>query len=356
MKQSFSCFRNECPKEKPPVDGLVFGEQFTDHMFLMDYDQEQGWHDGRIVPYGPLELDPAAGVLHYSQTMFEGLKAYRAQDGRVLLFRPDKNEERARMTALRICIPPLPEGTMVEAVKQLVAIDQEWIPEGKGNSLYIRPFIFATEPFLGVRDSKQYKFVVILSPVGPYFAEGMAPTRIFVEDEYVRAAPGGTGHAKIGSNYVGALKAQEKAHEKGYSQVLWLDSKEHRYVEEIGTSNAFFVINGEVITAPLGGTILPGITRDSVIHLLREWGVPVHEKRLSIDQVYQAHQRGELDEMFATGTAAVISPVGELGWEDKVMRINEGRVGALSKRLYDELCALQLGEVADPYNWVVEVK
>lgn len=356
MKQTFSITKTQNPKAKPDTDSLSFGTRFTDHMFLMDYDPERGWHDGRIVPYGPISLDPAASVLHYAQEMFEGLKAYRTKDGGVQLFRPEKNEERAKRTCERICIPPLPDGAMVEAVKALVAVERDWVPDKENTSLYIRPFIIATEPFLGVRDAYNYLFAVILSPVGPYYKEGLAPTRIYVEDEYVRSVKGGTGEVKIGGNYAVGLRSEKKAHEKGYAQVLWLDGIERRYVEEIGTSNAFFVIDGEVVTAPLLGTILPGITRDSVITLLRSWGIPVSERRLAIEDVYAAYAEGRLSEVFASGTAAVISPVGELCWGDKPMIINGGQIGSLSRRLYDELTGIQYGRVEDRFGWIVPVE
>jgi branched-chain amino acid aminotransferase len=265
------------------------------------------------------------------------------------------NAKRTTRTNERICIPALDEEIFVEAVKAVVDIDADWVPEKEGTSLYIRPFIIATEPFLGVRASKEYLFMIILSPVGAYYKGGLTPTRIFVEDEYVRAAQGGTGYSKIGGNYCAALKSQEKAHNKGYSQVLWLDGVERKYVEEIGTSNAFFVIGDEVITAPLEGTILPGITRDSVIQLMKDWGVKVSERRLSIEDIFEAYDKGTLKEVFASGTAAVISPVGELGWKDRNILINDGRIGDLSQKLYDTLSGIQLGKVEDKFGWTVEV-
>lgn len=356
MKYEFSAIKNVNPKKKPDPDTLAFGTVFTDHMFMMDYDREKGWHNGRIVPYAPISLDPAASVFHYAQEMFEGLKSYKSDDGRILLFRPDMNEKRAKLTCDRICIPALPEGLMVEAVKAIVSADRDWIPEKEGTSLYIRPFIIATEPFLGVRDAYNYLFMIILSPVGPYYKGGLAPTRIFVEDEYVRSVPGGTGSVKIGGNYAVGLRSEQKAHKKGYSQVLWLDGIERKYVEEIGTSNAFFAIDNEVITAPLSGSILPGITRDSVIKLLQSWGMKVCERKLSISEVFEAHEAGRLEEVFATGTAAVISPVGELCWQNKEIIINNGEIGSISQRLYDELTAIQYGRKKDDFGWVVEIE
>jgi len=347
--------KTTAPKAKPDPQTLGFGEVFTDHMFLLDYKEGQGWHAPRIVPYAPIALDPAAAVLHYAQEMFEGLKTYRTEDGGVQLFRPDMNAKRTNVTNDRICIPRIDEGLYVEAIKKVVEVDKDWVPDWPGTSLYIRPFIIATEPFLGVRPSDEYLFLIILSPVGPYYKGGLAPTKIYVEDEYVRAAPGGTGFAKIGGNYAMSLKAQVKAHGKGFTQVLWLDGAERRYVEEIGTSNAFFVIDGEVFTAPNEGTILPGITRDSVITILRDKGIPVREERFTIDEVFAAAERGGLAEVFASGTAAVISPVGEMRWKDKDIVIGGGRIGPLSQELYDTLTGIQSGRLPDKYGWMVRL-
>ena len=355
MKYEFPITRTLSPKQKPNPDTLEFGKVFSDHMFIMNYSEGQGWHDGRIVPYAPITLDPAAAVLHYAQEMFEGLKAYKTKEGKILLFRPDMNAKRTNRTNDRICIPAIDEELFVEAIKAVVQTDADWVPEKEGTSLYIRPFIIASEPFLGVRAAKEYLFMVILSPVGAYYKGGLAPTKIFVEDEYVRAAVGGTGYSKIGGNYVAGLRSQEKAHDKGYSQVLWLDGVERKYVEEIGTSNAFFVIGNEVITAPLEGTILPGITRDSVIHLLKTWGIKVSERRITIEDVFKAYEQGNLSEVFASGTAAVISPVGELCWTDRTITVNEGKIGNLSQRLYDVLSGIQLGKEEDKFGWTVEV-
>jgi len=345
--------RTANPKPKPDAGALGFGEIFTDHMFLLDYDEGKGWHSPRIVPYAPLSLDPAAAVLHYAQEMFEGLKTYLAEDGSARLFRPDMNAARARATCERICIPPIDENLFVEAVKALVREDKDWIPNLPGTSLYIRPFVVATEPFLGVRPALSYKFIIILSPVALYYKEGLAPTKIFVEDEYVRAAKGGTGFAKIGGNYAMGLKSQVKAHDKGCSQVLWLDGVERKYVEEIGTSNAFFVMNGEVFTAPLEGTILPGITRNCVLTLLRDKGIPVREERFTIEEVFAAADKGELSEVFASGTAAIISPVGEMVWKDRTVVINEGKIGEVSQALYDNITGIQTGKLPDKYGWTV---
>ncbi|MBR0597622.1 branched-chain amino acid aminotransferase [Sinanaerobacter chloroacetimidivorans] len=355
MKYEFNITKTTSPKEKPNPDTLEFGTLFTDHMFVMNYTEGKGWHDGRIVPYGPVTLEPAAAVFHYAQEMFEGLKAYKSKEGDILLFRPDKNAERTNRTNERMCIPLIDEELYVEAIKALVHVDSDWIPQKEGTSLYIRPFIIASEPFLGVRASREYLFMIILSPVGPYYKGGLAPTKIFVEDEYVRATPGGTGFAKIGGNYAAGLKSQEKAHDKGYSQVLWLDGAERKYVEEIGTSNAFFVIDNEIITAPLEGTILPGITRDSVIQLLKSWGMKVSERRITIEDVFKAYEEGKLSEVFASGTAAVISPVGELCWKDRKITIHDNQIGTLSQKIYDTLSGIQLGKLEDPFGWTVKV-
>jgi branched-chain amino acid aminotransferase len=358
MGYTFTIEKTTHPKPKPDPNTLKFGRAFSDHMFVMEYDGRSGWRDGRIIPYGPLEIDPAAAVLHYAQELFEGLKAYRTHDGRVLLFRPDKNAERVMNSCDRICIPRLDEGLFVDAVKAIVSVERDWIPDKEGTSLYIRPFIFADEAFIGVHPADHYKFVIICSPVGSYYAApggGLSATSIFVEEEYVRAIPGGTGFAKVGGNYAAALKAQEKAAARGCEQVLWLDAVERAYVEEIGTSNAFFVIDGEVITAPLSGTILPGVTRDSAIELLKKWGVTVSERRLRIADVRAAADGGRLDEVFATGTAAVISPVGRLVFEDGEFGVNGGEIGELSKRLYDRLCGIQTGRLDDDMGWTTQV-
>lgn len=355
MKNKFSVTLTKNPKDKPDPDKLVFGVNFTDHMFVMDYDEGKGWHDGRIVPYAPLELDPASIVFHYGQEMFEGLKAYKTKDGKVQLFRPDMNAKRTNNTNKRMCMPQIDEELFVEAVKAVVDVDKDWIPQKENTSLYIRPFMIATEAKLGVAASKQYKFIIILSPVGPYYEHGLAPTRIYVENEYIRSAMGGTGFAKIGGNYAAAMIAEQKAHDMGFDQVLWLDAKEKKYVEEIGTSNAFFKIDGEIYTSSLVGTILPGITRASMIEVMKDWGYKVNETRFTIDDIFKAGEEGKLEEVFATGTAAVISPVGELFWNGKSLTVNDGKIGELSQRLYDELYGIQTGEKEDTRGWVVPV-
>jgi len=354
----FSLQKTSAPKEKPNPETLKFGKIFTDHMFIMDYSVNNGWHDGRIVPFGPIELSPAAASLHYSQQNFEGLKAYRTRDGRVLLFRPYMNAARVNRTNERMCIPHLPEDVFVESIKELVRLEQDWIPEKPGTSLYIRPFIIADDPFLGVHPAESFKYMIVLSPVGPYYdtQDGeIAAASIFVEEEYIRAAVGGTGFAKVGGNYAGSLKAQAQAKQMGCEQVLWLDAIEHSYVEEIGTSNAFFVIGDEVITPPLLGTILPGVTRDSVIKLLKKWGVEISERKLRIEDVARAAENGTLKEVFSSGTAAVISPVGKLVFKDKSITVGDGHPGPLAKRIYETLSGIQTGKLADDMNWTVEV-
>ncbi len=345
-------------KEKPADESkLSFGDLFTDHMFIMNYTEGQGWHDPRIVPYGPISLDPAAMILHYGQEVFEGMKAYRAEDGRVLLFRPQENFKRLNRSNDRVCIPQVDEALALEALEELVRIEKDWIPHAKDTSLYIRPFVIATDPHLGVRPASEYLFMIILSPVGPYYPEGLDPVKIYVETNYVRTVKGGTGMAKTGGNYAASLKAQAEAKEKKYTQVLWLDGVERRYIEEVGTMNVFFQIGDEIVTPSLDtGSILPGITRMSTIEMLRSWGLPVVERRLSIDEVAEAYDNGTLKEVFGTGTAAVISPVGHLKWGDKIMNINDGKIGALSQKLYDTLTGIQWGKIEDPFGWVVEVK
>lgn len=342
-------------KEKPSLDQLGFGRNFTDHMFIMDYEEGRGWYDPRVVPYQPLVLDPATMVLHYGQEMFEGLKAYKSPEGDVLLFRPEKNAKRVNITNERICMPNIPEEDFVQAIKALVEVEKDWVPEGDGNSLYIRPFIIATDPYLGVRPSLTYKFMIILSPVGAYYKEGINPVKIWVEKEYVRAVRGGTGFAKTGGNYAASLKAQMKAKERGYTQVLWLDGIERKYIEEVGTMNVFFKIGDKVVTPSLSGSILPGVTRDSVIELLRSWDVEVEETQITIDELIQLSEQGELKEAFGTGTAAVISPIGELNYDGRIVTLGNGEIGELTCKIYDEVTGIQTGKIEDRYDWTLRV-
>ncbi len=343
-------------KAKPDWNSLGFGKYFTDHMFIMDYDKGMGWHDAKIVPYQNLSLDPACMVFHYAQEMFEGLKAYRTPDGSVQLFRPDKNIERMNNTNTRLCIPHLEPSDVLDALKALVAVEKEWVPTEDGTSLYIRPFIIATDVQLGVHPSKSYKFMIILSPVGSYYPEGIKPVKIFVEREYVRAVKGGTGYAKVGGNYACSLIGQEKAEKMGYSQVLWLDGIEHKYIDEVGAMNVFFVIDGTVITPALEeGNILPGVTRASCIQLLRSIGYKVEERKISLAEVIEAYNDGKLDEAFGTGTAAVVSPIGLLDTGDAQMTINCGEIGEVAQKLYDTLTGIQWGKLEDTFGWTVKV-
>ncbi|WP_249030323.1 branched-chain amino acid aminotransferase [Tannockella kyphosi] len=343
-------------KEKPDQNNLGFGKYFTDHMFMMDYTEGVGWHDARIVPYGPIPMDPGSMVLHYAQETFEGLKAYRHQDGKVTLFRPYMNAARMNRSNDRLCMANIPEDMFVEAIDALLNVEQEWIPSVEETSLYIRPFMYATEVNVGVHAAKTYSFVIILSPVGAYYSEGVNPVKIWVEDEYVRAVKGGTGFAKCGGNYAASIIAQEKAESKGYTQVLWLDGVERKYVEEVGTMNVMFVIDGKVVTSPLQGSVLPGVTRDSIITLLKSWNVTVEERLLSIDELYKAARNGSLKEAFGTGTAAVISPIGQLCYKEEEIIINNFETGALTQKIYDTLTGIQWGNQEDVFNWNHEVK
>lgn len=348
--------RTKHPKTKPADESkLGFGNYYTDHMFVMNYDEGQGWHDPRIVPYAPVELDPAAMCLHYGQEVFEGLKAYRCANGEIRLFRPDKNMARLNVSNDRLCIPAIDEAFAVEAIKALVKVDEDWIPTAEGTSLYIRPFIFATDAHVGVHPAKHLLFMIILSPVGAYYPEGLNPVKIYVETNYVRAVKGGMGFTKTGGNYAASLKAQDEAEKVGYTQVLWLDGVERKYIEEVGTMNVFFVLDGEVVTPALQGSILGGITRMSCIEILKSWGLNVSERRISIDELSKAYDEGRLLEAFGSGTAAVISPIGELKWGEKVMNINNGKIGDISQKLYDTLTGIQWGKIEGPAGWSVRV-
>ena len=348
--------RTTCPKEKPQDESkLGFGKKFTDHMFVMDYTEGEGWHDARIVPYAPFQLDPATVVFHYAQEIFEGMKAYRTADDTIQLFRPECNAKRMQDSADRLCIPKIPVEDYIQAVEALVDVERDWVPHSDGASLYIRPFVFANDVGLGVHASKHYIFCIICAPSGAYYAEGINPVRIYVEDEYIRAAPGLTGFTKCGGNYAASLISQVKAHELGYEQTLWLDGVEHKYVEEVGSMNCFFKIDGTVYTAPTVGTVLPGVTRMSCIELLKHWGIPVSEERLPIADVMKASHDGKLEEVFGTGTAAVISPVGELRYEGDVAHINNGEIGEVTHKLYNTLTGIQWGKLPDELGWTVKV-
>lgn len=342
-------------KAKPNQEALGFGQCFTDHMFTMRWNRQQGWHEARIEPYSAFTLDPAAMVFHYGQAIFEGMKAYRGKDDQIFLFRPQDNFTRMNQSAMRLCMPRFPQERVLQALRAMVYLDQEWVPRAEGATLYIRPTMIATEPALGLRAAEEYLFFIICCPVGAYYTGGFSPTKIYVEDTFVRAVPGGVGNAKTAGNYAASLKAQSQAHDKGFTQVLWLDAIEHRYVEEVGTSNIFFLIDGTLITPPLEGSILPGITRDSVLTLARGWGYPVEERRITIDEVLAAGANGSLQESFGTGTAAVISPVGEFYYREATVKVNNGVAGDLAKRLYTELQDIQFGRCQDPYQWRVRV-
>lgn len=344
-------------KKSKPSSGqyLGFGKIFTDHMFIMDYVEGIGWHNPRIEPYHDLSLDPACMVFHYAQEMFEGLKAYHGKDGTVNIFRPYKNAHRAYLSAERLCIPPVDEDDFVEACSALVKVDKDWIPDDEGTSLYIRPFIIATDEFLGVAPSNTYKFIIILSPSGSYYKNGLEPVNIWIEDEYVRAVRGGIGFAKTGGNYAASLIGQTKAHAEGYSQVLWLDGVERKYIEEVGAMNIFFKINGVLITPMLSGSILAGVIRDSVIELSKSMGVKVEERRISVDEVVEAAHNGTLEEVFGTGTAAVISPVGKLRYKNEVFTIHDDTIGELSAALYKKITDIQNDRCDDRLNWRYKV-
>ena len=342
---------NEC-KAKPDAKSLGFGRHMADHMFVMAWSQEKGWHDAEIKKYADFALDPAAMVLHYGQAIFEGLKAFRGNDDRIHLFRPTANFERMNRSAERMCMPPIPVDEVMKGLRMLIETDTDWVPNVQGASLYIRPTMIATEPALGVRPSNSYLFYIISCPVGAYYPEGFDPVKIYVTDKYVRAVPGGVGAAKTAGNYAASIMAAVEAQKAGYTQVLWLDAVERKYVEEVGTMNIFFAIGDEIITPPLTGSILPGITRESVIQLLADWGIKVVERRITIDEVFTAAEDGQLKEIFGTGTAAVISPVGSLHFNDRDCTVNGGQTGQLSQRLFDQLQGIQYGEQPDNHHWV----
>ena len=360
MNWQFPVTRTTHPKPRPEDDTkLGFARYFTDHMFVIDYDEGQGWHDGRVVPHEPILIEPASCVLHYAQMMFEGMKAYRTPTGEIQLFRPEENAKRMNRTNERMCIPEVPEGLLIAGVRAVLEQDLDWMPSVPGTAMYVRPYIFGDEVSFSVLPAKHYRFMIILSPTGSYYAAndgGLSTTRIYVQDEYIRAARGGTGFAKCGGNYGGGMRASKDAIKYNCKDVLWLDAAENKYVEEIGTSNAFFRIADEVITAPLdSGTILPGITRNSVIQLLKKWGVKVTERKLSIDEIIEASKNGTLQEIFASGTAAVISPIGCLCVEGTDVPVADGKVGPIAQKLYDTLYGMQTGTVEDDMGWVYKL-
>ncbi len=343
------------PKEKPAPDTLGFGKIFTDHMFLMDYTEGVGWHDARIVPFAPLSIHPASTVLHYGSEIFEGLKAYRRADGKVQLFRPMENIRRMNNSADRMCLPQIPEEMALEALTEFVKVEQDWTPSAPGTSLYLRPFMFGNDESLGVHAVQNATYIIIASPVGSYYKEGINPVKIMIETEDVRAVRGGTGEAKCGGNYAASNRAGKRAEEKGYSQVLWLDGVHRKYIEEVGAMNVMFKIAGEIVTPQLSGSILPGITRKSCIEVLKDKGYTVSERLLSIEELQAAMADGTLEEAWGCGTAAVVSPIGELAYTDQKYTVNNGEIGEVTQMLYDTLTGIQWGKTEDPYGWTVQL-
>ena len=347
---------NPNPKAKPTdTSALGFGQIFTDHMFRWTWNSEEGWHNPRIVPFENLSIHPASTVLHYGSEIFEGLKAYRRADGKVQLFRPIENIRRMNNSAERLCLPQMPEEDLMQALVEFVRLEQDWTPSDKGTSLYLRPFMFGNDESLGVHAVHNAEFIIIASPVGSYYKEGLNPVKIMIEDQDVRAVRGGTGYAKCGGNYAASNRAGERAEQQGYSQVLWLDGVERKYIEEVGAMNVMFKINGEIVTPKLTGSILPGITRKSCIEFLKSEGIEVSERLLSVEELAQAMTDGTLEEAWGCGTAAVISPIGELCYKDHKYIINNNEIGELSQHLYDSITGIQWGEVEDKFGWTVEV-
>ena len=342
-------------KEKPDSSKLVFGKAMTDHMFIVDYDEGQGWHDARIVPYGPLSIDPAAKVLHYGEEIFEGLKAYRTGDGSIQLFRPRDNIARMNNSADRLCLPQIPEELALAGITKLVEVEQDWVPREKDTSLYIRPFMIGLDAALGVHSSKHVQYIVVVCPVGAYYPEGLNPVKIFVEEKDVRAVKGGMGMAKTGGNYAASLRAGDLAEKAGYSQVLWLDGVHRKYIEEVGSMNVMFKIAGKILTPDLNGSVLDGITRRSCIQLLKDWGYEVEERRISAEELFEAAGKGTLEEAWGTGTAAVVSPIGELAMGNKKVTVSNNQIGAITQKLYDNLTAIQWGRQEDPHNWILKL-
>ena len=343
------------PKTKPDQSKLGFGKFFTDHMFVMEHSADKGWHNARIIPYGNLEISPASTVLHYGAEIFEGLKAYRLKDGSIQLFRPQENAKRMIDSAERLCLPEVPVEDFMTALKALIEIDKDWVPSAEGTALYIRPFEFANAPFLGVHAVSDAMFIIILSPVGAYYAEGLNPVKIAIEDQDVRAVRGGTGYAKCGGNYAASLRAGEKAEKKGFTQVLWLDGVERKYIEEVGAMNVMFKINGKIVTPKLTGSVLPGITRKSCVELLKSWGLEVEERLISVDELFEAARDGSLEEAWGTGTAAVVSPIGMLYYKGEEHVLCGNKIGPLTQKLYDELTGIQWGKKPDTFGWTVKL-
>lgn len=344
------------PKVKPDVSNIAFGTEFSDHMFIMDYTPEKGWHDARIVPFGNISMHPATTALHYGAEIFEGLKAYRTPEGKVQMFRPIENARRMNSSAERMCLPAIDENDMLEILNTFVKVEEDWVPSAPATSLYLRPFMFGCDEHLGVHTVHHSVFMIIASPVGSYYKEGINPVKIMIESEDVRAVKGGTGYTKCGGNYAASTRAGERAAQQGYSQVLWLDGVERKYIEEVGAMNVMFKINGTVVTPMLSGSILPGITRKSCIDVLKKAGIPVEERLLSVDELVEAMENGTLEEAFGCGTAAVVSPIGELCYKGKKYTVNGGKIGAVTQQLYDTLTGIQWGTVEDTFGWVFPVK
>ncbi len=347
---------NQNPSVKPDPATLGFGKIFTDHMFLMDYSVEEGWHDARIVPFGRLEIHPASTALHYGSEIFEGLKAYRKADGSVQLFRPIENIRRMNRSAERLCLPTIPEDMALEILTAFISHEKDWTPSAPGTSLYIRPFMFGNDETLGVHSVKRATFAIITSPVGSYYKEGINPVKIMIESDDVRAVRGGTGEAKCGGNYAASTRAGERAEKMGYSQVLWLDGVERKYIEEVGAMNVMFKIDGEVVTPMLSGSILPGITRKSCIELLKSEGYRVSERLISVDELGKALAEGKLEEAWGCGTAAVVSPIGELCYKGEKYVINDGKIGEVTAHLYDTLTGIQWGKMEDTFGWTLPIE
>ena len=352
---NISITKTTAPKVKPEASTLGFGKFFTDHMFMMDFSREEGWHNARIIPFANISLHPASPVLHYGSEKFEGLKAYRREDGKVQMFRPMENIRRMNNSADRLCLPQIPEDMALEVLTKFVELEQDWTPSAEGTSLYLRPFMFGNDETLGVHAVHNATFVIIASPVGSYYKEGINPVKIMIEDEDVRAVRGGTGYAKCGGNYAASNRAGERAEQKGYSQVLWLDGVERKYIEEVGAMNVMFKIGGEVVTPMLSGSILPGITRKSCIEVLKKAGYTVSERLLSVDELAAAMENGTLEEAWGCGTAAVVSPIGELCYKDKKYTVNNGEIGKVTQMLYDTLTGIQWGKIEDTFNWTYQI-
>ena len=356
MKYDIKVTLTQAPKAKPEDESkLGFGKIFTDHMFLMDYNAESGWTDARIVPFGPLPIHPASTVLHYGAEVFEGMKAYRTAEGKIQLFRPMENVRRLNNSAERLCLPELDEEGCLDIIKTLVELEKDWVPHSEGTSLYIRPYLFGNDPHLGVHAVKNATFAIICSPVGAYYAEGLNPVKIAIESEDVRAVRGGTGYAKCGGNYAASLRAGERAERNGYTQVLWLDGVDRKYIEEVGAMNVMFKINGKIITPALTGSVLPGITRKSCVELLKDWGYEVEERLFSVDELFAAVENDELEEAWGTGTAAVVSPIGNLFYKGKEYTVSDNKIGELTQKLYDNLTGIQWGKKDDTHGWIEPV-